>query len=279
MTDKLTAILEYFSLRARVFQAGLLCHSATFDKRDGLGYIHVLRTGILKINSPGKPEITLDQPSLFFSMNPTTHSLHPAASGAELVCASFDFGLGMKNPLIAALPEALVLGLHKAPSLDTSLRLLFSEARDNGSGQQALLNRLIEVVIIQLLRELIQQNHLHIGLLAGLAEPKISKALIAMHEQPSTSWTLHDLARIAGMSRASFSAMFKSTVGETPGNYLTEWRIGVAQTLIHQGKPLQLIAETVGYANASALSRAFTTVIGVSPIKWKQLTHGINKLG
>lgn len=271
MDDKLTGILKYFSLRARVFQAGLLCHSASYDAGDGLGYIHVLRAGTLKVSSPGKAPIQLTEPSLIFYMAPSsTHHLQPAAANTELVCASFDFGLGLKNPLAQALPDAVVLKLDEAPSLNASLQLLFTEAHDEHSGHQSLLDRLIEVVIIQLLRELIDKNHLQVGLLAGLAEPRLAKAILAMHAEPARTWTLEELSSIAGMSRASFSTTFRKLVGMPPGHYLNEWRIGVAQTLLRRGKSLQFVANAIGYTNASALSRAFTAVVGLSPSKWKK---------
>ena len=270
MDDKLAGILNYFSLRARVFQAGFLCDSASFDKGNGLGYIHVLRAGTLKVSTPGDTVINLNEPSLYFCMNPTTHHLHPMTTGADLVCASFDFGNGLKNPLAEALPESVILKLDEALSLNASLQLLFSEAQVNYSGQQALLDRLIEVIIIQLLRELIDQKHLQIGLLAGLAEPRLAKAITAMHKEPAKPWTLNNLADIAGMSRAHFATNFRETVGTTPGHYLSNWRIGVAQSLLRRGKSLQLVADAVGYANSSALSRAFTAVVGTSPAKWKK---------
>jgi len=179
-------------------------------------------------------------------------------------------GNDLKNPLIPALPEVIILKLDEIPSLKTSLQLLFSEAQVNYLGQQSLLDRLIEVVIIQLLRELIDQKYLQIGLLAGLAEPGLTKAIVAMHTDTARQWTLHDLADVAGMSRARFANKFRETVGITPGNYLVDWRIGVAQSLLRRGKSLQQVADAIGYANASALSRAFTSVVGTSPAKWKR---------
>jgi len=268
--DKLTGILDYFSLRARVFQAGSLCHSVTFDEGDGLAYIHLLKAGTLRITYPDKTAVNLEEPSLFFSMNPTTHHLQPAATGADLVCASFDFGNGLKNPLAQALPDVVILTLSEIPSMDASLKLLFSEAQDNFSGQQSLLNRLIEVVIIQLIRELIEQKHLQMGLLAGLAEPRLVKAITAIHKEPAKAWTLNNLAEIAGMSRARFAVKFRETVGITPGQYLSDWRIGVAQSLLRRGKTLQLVADTVGYANTSAFSRAFSMHVGTSPAVWRK---------
>ncbi len=269
--DKLVSILGYFSLKARVFQAGPLCHTASFDDGDGLGFIHVLKKGHLQVESTGQATTRLEEPCLFFFLNPTSHLLKPLDDQTEMVCASFDFGTGLKNPLALAMPGMQLLKLAQLPSLDSSLQLLFTEAMKKHSGQQALLDRLIEVVLIQLLRELIDQNHLKIGLLAGLADPRLSKAITVIHDQPAEAWTLYNLAEVAGMSRARFATHFRETVGMTPGHYLSEWRIGIAQALLKNGKPIPFIADAVGYANASALSRAFSAQVGASPAKWKKL--------
>lgn len=270
-SDRLVSILEHFSLKARVFHTGKLCHSAGFDATDGVGYIHLLKQGDLKIETAGQPATVLSEPSLLFYMNPTTHRLRPQTDNVELVCASFDFATQLKNPLAQALPQILVMPMARAPALQVSLDLLFAEAQTHRCGQQAILNRLIETIIIQLLRELIEQQHLKAGLLAGLAEPQLCKAITSMHNQPAVSWTLEALAQVAGMSRARFASRFREIVGTTPGNYLSEWRISIAQTLLRQGKPMPYIADAVGYANASALSRAFTTIVGTAPARWKKL--------
>ncbi len=76
------------------------------------------------------------------------------------------------------------------------------------------------------------------------------------------------MAMRAGMSRARFAAHFWAVVGETPGAYLVRWRVSVPQTLLKQGRPLKLIANLVGYANGSALTRAFTATTGTSPTEW-----------
>lgn len=270
MDDRLVELLNCFELRARVFQAGSMCHSARFDAQDGLGYIHVLRSGTLKIETAGQPSLSLEESSLFFYMNPTSHRLLPQGNGIDIVCASFDFGVGLRNPLMQALPGLLVLKLSDTPTLAVSLNLLFAEAEEAHSGRQAVLDRLIEIIIVQLLRDLINENRLQVGLLAGLANPKLARAINSMHAEPSHPWTLEDLAKVAGMSRARFATKFRDTVGTTPGSYLTEWRIGVAQSLLRRGQPVQLVANAVGYASASALSRAFIAQVGISPTDWRK---------
>ena len=268
MDDRLLWLLSCFELRARVFQAGPLCHSADFDAEDGLGHIHVLGSGVLRVETAGRPPLLIEEPSLLFYMNPTEHRLWPQGAGAELVCGSFEFGAGLRNPLAQALPQVLVIRLQDMPTLERAVSLLFTEAAEQRCGRQAVLDRLIEVVIVQLLRVLMDQQRLQVGLLAGLADPKLMKAINAMHAEPSRAWSLEELAAVAGMSRARFAARFRATVGVTPGAYLSEWRLGVAQSLLRRGKPVQVIASEVGYGSASALSRAFSAHLGLSPTDW-----------
>lgn len=268
MDDRLVDLLKRFELRARVFQTGPLCHTAHFSGDEGLGHIHLLRSGTLTVASPAHPPLVLDEPILFFYMNPTSHQLQPEDDAVDMVCAAFEFGTGMHNPLARALPDVLVIRLHDMPALQTILDLLFREASEVHCGRQAILDRLMEVVIIQLLRDLMDQHRLNFGLLAGLADPRLSKAINAMHADPACPWSLQALATAAGMSRARFAARFRDCVGMTPLAYLAEWRLGVAESLLMKGKSVQYAAEEVGYGSASALSRAFTAQLGQSPTAW-----------
>lgn len=273
MDDRLVELLKCFELRARVFQAGPLCRTASFDAADGLGYIHVHQHGSLRVDSPGHPTMLIEEPGLFFYMNPTSHRLLPKDRGVEIVCASIEFGTGLRHPLARALPDVVLIRLRDMPTLDMSLQALFREASEQHCGRQAVLDRLIEVVFIQVLRDLMDQQRLQVGLLAGLAEPRLAKAINAMHADPAHNWSLEELAATAGMSRARFAVRFRDIVGMTPGVYLTEWRLGVAQSLLRQGKPVQLVSDVVGYGNASALSRAFRAQVGLSPTEWVKQYH------
>jgi transcriptional regulator GlxA family with amidase domain len=106
------------------------------------------------------------------------------------------------------------------------------------------------------------------GVLLGLSDPRLSKAIEVMHKHPETSWSLEQLAQHAGMSRARFAAHFRKVVGITPFDYLTNWRLGIAQTMLRKGNSLKLIATAVGYTNATALTRVFTQRLGMSPSDW-----------
>ncbi|MFO1370233.1 MAG: AraC family transcriptional regulator, partial [Marinagarivorans sp.] len=135
-------------------------------------------------------------------------------------------------------------------------------------GRQALLDRLFEVLLIQLIRQLMEKGGAQIGLLAGLAHPQLRQAIVAMHEAPEKDWSVESLAAQAGMSRSAFSNQFRETIGETPASYLQRWRIGLVQKWLKSGQPLKLIVEEAGYSSESALSRAFKSQCGCSPTEW-----------
>jgi len=268
MEDRLAGLLERFTLRAEVFQAGPLDCGARYPARPGQGLIHVLQSGRLRIVNRTRQTRVVDEPSVFFYLNPTSHRLEPLGDGVAMVCASFSFGLGEGNPLQEALPDMVLLKLSDVPALAAQLQQLFAEADGMHCGRQAVLNRLIEVVLILILRDLMDQSRLNVGLLAGLADPKLVKAINAMHADPAGNWTLDMLARVAGMSRARFADRFRDVVGMTPGAYLSEWRLGVAQSMLLKSRPIKIIAAEVGYGSASALSRAFAARRGMSPSAW-----------
>ncbi|HAG93574.1 MAG: AraC family transcriptional regulator [Pseudomonadales bacterium] len=268
MEDRLVELLKRFELHARVFQAGPLCNTTEFYEGDNLGYIHVVKRGAMRVESPQHPTLLIDEPSVFFYMNPTRHRLLPMDDSVATVCASLEFGAGLGNPLTRALPEIMMIRLRDMPSLDQALQLLFLEAAETHCGRQAVLDRLMEVVFIQVLRDAMDQQRLQVGLLAGLADERLAKAINAIHTAPAEPWTLEQLAQQSGMSRARFATHFHDVVGMTPGNYLTQWRLAVAQSLLRQGKPVQWVSDMVGYGSASALSRAFRSQVGMSPTQW-----------
>ena len=111
----------------------------------------------------------------------------------------------------------------------------------------ALVERLVEVVMIQILRQLMESDEVSGGLLSGLAHPRLRNALVAMHETPAKEWTLEELAGVAGMSRSVFATAFRETVGTTPGQYLQGWRVRLAQKALRRGRSLKVIATEVGY--------------------------------
>ncbi len=270
MHDRLVWLLKRFELRASVFQAGALSSTASAPGMPGSGYLHLLQSGSVRIVSDGGPDIEVHEPTAFFFMNPTKHQLEPLSDDVKVVCSTFEFGIGEGNPLQAALPELVLMRLEDSPSLARTLDQLFWESDEDHCGREAILDRLSEVALILILRELMDQKRLDVGLLAGLADPRLSRAINAIHERPDQDWTLDRLAVAAAMSRARFAKRFHDVVGMTPGAYLSDWRLGLAKSMLLRGASVQTIAGDVGYGSASALSRVFSNRFGLSPTEWRR---------
>ncbi len=269
MHDRLVSLLQQFDLSAQVFHTGALCDQVQFDAADGVGFIHTLKQGQVTVETHGQARLDIQAPAVLFYLKPTSHRLIPSLSaGTELVCGSIDFGAGCENPLTQAVPSPLVIPLDGENRIHLTLELLFAEAFEDHCGRQAAMNRLCELLVIQLLRHLMDQGDIDVGVLAGLADPRLVKALNAMHDDPAHPWTLDSLAEKAGMSRARFAVNFRDTVGMTPGDYLTAWRLAMAQSLLRKGKPVNLIAHQVGYSGPAALARVFNARLGASPSQW-----------
>lgn len=274
--DRLSALLQCFPVRAHLFHAGPLCGVTHFDAVPGRSFLHVLRRGEMVVTHHRRDrlprKVAVKEPTLLFYPRPLAHDFHNApVDGADFTCATLDFQGGDRHPLVRALPELLVLPLHRVQGLETALQLLFSETEQVRCGQRILADKLFEVVLLQMLRWLLdhpQASGIHMGLISGLADPALARALTALHERPGEAWSLEAMAQEAGMSRSAFAARFKSTVGQTPADYLLDWRVGIAQSRLLQGDSVKFLADMLGYANASALSRAFTQKLGLSPRDW-----------
>ncbi len=268
--DRLDALLQRFHLEARLFHAGPLCGSHDFDAAQGVGHLHLIRSGEVRIHNGGARAVHVTVPSLVLYPSPMDHRLvTDPLEGAQMACASVRFGAGPANPIVSALPPFVVIPIAALDGLGPSLELLFAEAFGKSCGRLAAVNRLFEVVLIQVLRYAMVAGRTSTGMLAGLANPGLARAMVAMHEKPRHEWTLEELAARAGMSRSRFAGAFRETVGMTPGNYLAEWRITVAQDLLRRGRALKIVAHEVGYGSPAALSRAFRGKTGKSPREWK----------
>lgn len=139
-----------------------------------------------------------------------------------MVCANLSFEGGTGNPIASALPDVVCLPLEDVVGIEPALSLLFEEAFDPRCGRVALIERLFEIVIIQVLRQLMESGELEGGLLSGLSHPRLRNALVAMHETPAQEWTLDELA-MSLACRSVFATTFRETVGITPGHYLQVW--------------------------------------------------------
>lgn len=269
--DRLDALLSRFAVSARLFHSGPLCGVTDFTPSDERGQLHLVQQGEVQVSHGRRQHIAVREPSLVFYPRPLAHRfVTDPEHGAQMACAHVAFRAGAIDPVARALPPVVVMPLARLGDARALLDLLFAEAFDARCGRQAVVDRLFEVVLIHVLRALMADGAVDQGLLAGLAHPQLARALVALHESPAEPWTLERLAAAAGLSRSRFAAIFRDTVGATPGDYLAGWRICLAQDLLRRGQPLKAIAPQVGYAGVAALSRAFRGVSGQSPRAWKR---------
>ncbi len=154
-----------------------------------------------------------------------------------------------------------------AARLRRLVELIGEEATGRRTGRDSILERLVEVLLLEALRfRPAATATRERGLLAGLADPALAKALRKLHGDVAHRWTVADLARASGMSRASFADRFMRTVGMPPMEYLTEWRIAIAKDILtRERSALAEVAERIGYQSASAFSVAFSRHAGCSP--------------
>ncbi|NOU51485.1 AraC family transcriptional regulator [Pseudoalteromonas sp. JBTF-M23] len=269
MVDRLASLFEHFSLSAHTFQSGPLCGTNPVVTDVSYGQLHLIRKGSVEVWHGRIKAYRITEPSLLFYPRPLKrHFVIAQDSQAQFLCANVSFEGSDVNPIANALPDSLCLPLTSLPNCEQVLSLLFEEAEACYCGRQVLLDRLVEVFLVQLLRELMENQVIKVGMLAGLAHQNLRRAIVAMHEKPEVDWTVESLASEAHMSRSVFSNLFRETIGETPAKYLQSWRIGLVQKWLKNGMPLKLIAEEAGYKSEAALSRAFKVQSGMSPRQW-----------
>ena len=148
-----------------------------------------------------------------------------------------------------------------------ALERLRQELVDPLPGGFLVAQQLATMVFVEALRlHVLDKTTGGVGWLYALADKQINQALTAMHQHPSHRWTVRSLAECAGMSRTSFAVRFKALVRQSPLDYLTHWRMGLAGNRLTQtDEPIWAIGESLGYESESAFSTAFKRVLGCSP--------------
>jgi AraC-like DNA-binding protein len=147
---------------------------------------------------------------------------------------------------------------------------MMKELRERKPGGFLILQHLAHMMLIEALRlHLAEGLKGGVGWLFALADKQMGAAITAMHDDPARRWTLQELAKRAGMSRSTFALKFKETVGASPMEYLTRWRmLRAGDKLAHSSDSISVIALSLGYESESAFSAAFRQVMGVSPRRY-----------
>jgi AraC-like DNA-binding protein len=192
-----------------------------------------------------------------------------------VVSGWFQFEQTSVKILKRLLPLLILVRADQAQSLalHTTLNLLASEMAEPAPGSDLVVNRLADVLFIQCIRAHFgsRSEACKRGVLHAVFDPQIGVALRSMHEDVEKPWTVESLAAACGMSRSAFAAKFKEMVGETPLEYLTNWRMHKATALLRKsGEKLFDVAKAVGYDSDAAFSKAFKRVLGVAPREYER---------
>lgn len=200
------------------------------------------------------------------------HGDPDAPADVRMLGGYFRFDSPDADLLVMLLPS--LVHVRGAPRLATLVRLLADEAGTDRAGQELVMFRLVEILLVEALRSLPEEQSAP-GLLRGLADRRVAAAIRGMHGNPARPWTIAGLAEEVGMSRSAFFERFTRTVGLSPMEYLTAWRMAVAKRLLRRRDvSLDAVAEQVGYGSASTFSTAFSRRMGEAPGRYARAAAG-----
>lgn len=216
-----------------------------------------------RMTSQGLPQPK--SPSQPLEIGPGRVRLGPADAPVEMraLVGHCRFEAPARDLLVSLLPEMIHISGHER--LMALVPAIHDETRADRPGRELILQRLLEVLLIEALRSEPDVD-MPPGLLRGLADPQLATALQRIHSDAGGEVSVSELAKDAGMSRSGFFDKFRKEIGQTPMEYVTAWRMAIAKTLLRQGKlNITEIALRVGYGSASAFGMAFVRHEGLSP--------------
>ncbi|WP_030205761.1 AraC family transcriptional regulator [Streptomyces sp. NRRL S-87] len=203
----------------------------------------------------------------------TWGSAHPGADAAVLLSGTYLAPGEIGRRLLDALPPLLVRSVDTADR--TLVRLLGEEIDKDRPGQELVLDRLLDLLLIGVLRGWLgDPGSGSPSWYRAYGDPVVGPALRLLHQEPAYGWTVAALAARAGVSRAALARRFTEVVGEPPMAYLTGWRLALAADLLRAEPDATLahVAHRVGYGSPFALSAAFKRIRGTSPQEFRTRT-------
>jgi len=238
------------------------CWVMSGDRTERLG------PGDLVFIEPGRDHVLASQP-------PGRDSTHDD-TGTLLLCGYCNFTEETGTPLMDVFPSLAIVReeeLLQHPWLKSTLDQLSTEYMSQQPGSELVVNKLTEVVLVELIRINFGRSD-QSQFIVALSDKRVAKALQNLHNNPQTSWTLEKLAFEVGMSRAAFAKRFKELVGQPMFEYLTLLRIQRAKELLAETKlPLYDVAARVGYESDLAFTKTFKKHTGNTPTRFRKNTR------
>ena len=222
-------------------------------------------------SEPGVPEAKLfDLPREQISERYEILRYGGGGATANLICGTVRFDHPAAHQLVRLLPKLICIEAWQSPQMEwiqSTLRLMATEARLMRPGGETIITRLADILVIQTIRCWMAEDPLaQTGWLGALQDKQIGYAILLIQRDPARHWTVASLARDVAMSRSAFAARFKELVGESPMQYIAHWRMNLALAWLKQADvPVGELATRLGYQSEAAFSRTFKRLIGVSP--------------
>ncbi|CAA9586396.1 MAG: Transcriptional regulator, AraC family [uncultured Truepera sp.] len=262
---------------------------------------HAVTAGIAWLGLPGQPPLKLMPGDVVLLPTGTEHSLasdpgavvrpcdHAAAERVRadgkvlrfgtgqvqthILCASYEHDPAVSLQILNSLPEIVhIRADYGASCLSDTVRLLARELAHPQIATAVILDSLVDILLVQLLRVWLAAKpaSVEVSWLNVIGDPFISKAITKLHEDPARNWTTETLAAEVAVSRATLSRRFAAVVGQTPGDYLTQWRMDLAALRLRDtDEDLETIACAVGYTSVYAFSRAFSRARSQPPGRYR----------
>jgi AraC-like DNA-binding protein len=198
-----------------------------------------------------------------------------APKGVRLLCGYLNCDALNFAPLRAALPDLLHVrtkGANDAAWLGAAVKQLTLEADNPRPGGLSMLERLTEIMFIEVLRHRILVSAPEAtGWLAALADSSLARCLGLIHDDPKRNWTVQNLAAESGVSRSTLMERFETKLKTSPMRYVRDWRLCLASTeLTTSSKSIAKVADDAGYGTEAAFNRAFSRAYGMPPAAWRQ---------
>ncbi len=252
----------------------LLLDGSCFLQPEGVAALELAEGDFVLL--PEMPSFTLasdlDISATLVPFDPSRETRYGTKSGPatmRMLGGYFRFDRANAQLLVRLLPPVVHIRREEAGATRVRriVELIGEETDAHRPGRDLILERLVEVLLVEALRfRSASAAREEQGLLAGLSDPALARPLHEIHVDVARRWTVEELARTAGMSRAVFAERFARKVGMPPMQYLLEWRMAIAKDLLRRERPpLAEVAERVGYQSASAFSTAFTRLTGCTP--------------
>ncbi|MBQ4836685.1 AraC family transcriptional regulator [Pseudoalteromonas luteoviolacea] len=212
-------------------------------------------------------------------LRPTHHHTLKSAHAqipqtTTLICGYFEFLAIYNKPFLDSLPDVIVIKkehMSESRRLAMVMQMLVQEVNSKEYGANVAAKSLTELLFTLILRYVLNSSFVDRGLIAGLAHPHLSKSLAVFHKDFSSPWTVKQLAHAAGLSRSKFIACFNHIIGQSPGTYMTQWRmIWAANQLAQSDRSIFDIALSAGYQSDAAFSRAFKQFYDLAPSAYRK---------